>query len=81
MATGLRFVQSYSRATDLTVLACPVSVHGIPGACQVVAALLHGVCTLHTSSKESDGAWVEGSFSVDNNGVHKVLCWCMMSGV
>ena len=48
--------------TDLTVLACPVNMHGIPGAFQVLAALLYGVCTLHTSSKESAGAWVEGSF-------------------
>ena len=34
-----------------------------------MAALLHGVCTLHTSSKGSDGAWVEGSFAVDIHGV------------
>ena len=44
-------------------------MHGIPGASQVLAALLHGVCTLHTSSKKSDGAWVEGSFPVDTSGV------------
>ena len=60
---------AYSRATDLTVLACPLTMHGIPGACQVLAALLHGACTLHTSSKEADGAWVEGSFPVDTSGV------------
>ena len=39
---------AYSRATDLTVLACPVNMQGIPGALQVIAALLHGVCTLRT---------------------------------
>ena len=42
---------AYSRATDLTVLACPVNMHGIPGALQVLAAPLHGVCTIHTGSK------------------------------
>ena len=46
----------------------PVNMHGLR-ACQVLAALRHEVCTLHTSSKESDGAWVEGSFLADNNGV------------
>ena len=40
---------AYSRATDLTVLACPVNMFGIPGALQVLAALLHGVHTIHTN--------------------------------
>ena len=39
-----------SRATDLTVLACPLNMHGLEGATQVIAALLHGACTLHTSN-------------------------------
>ena len=41
---------AYSRATDLTVLACPVNMQGIPGALQVLAALLHGVCTIRTEN-------------------------------
>ena len=41
-------------------------MHGIPGAFEVLAALLHGVCTLHTSSKESARVRVEGAFPVDN---------------
>ena len=43
-----------SRATDLTILACPLNVQGMPGALQVLAALLHGVQTIHTydSNKE-----------------------------
>ena len=36
---------------------------------QVLSALLHGVCTLHTSYKESAGVWVDGCFSVGNKGV------------
>ena len=40
---------AYSRATDLTILACPVNMQGMPGALQVLAALLHGVQTIHTS--------------------------------
>ena len=40
---------AYSRATDLTILACPWAL-------QVLAALLHGVQTIHTydSNKEPD---------------------------
>ena len=41
----------------------------MPGALQVLAALLHGVCTLHASSKEPAGVRVEGVFPVDSNGV------------
>ena len=40
---------AYSRATDLTILACPVNMHGIPGALQVIATLLHGAHTIHTN--------------------------------
>ena len=55
---------AYSRATDLTG-----NTHGIPGVSQVTTALLHGVCTLHTSHKESAGVWVDGCFSAGSNGV------------
>ena len=45
---------AYSRATDLTILACPLNMQGMPVALQVLAALLHGVQTIHTydSNKE-----------------------------
>ena len=45
---------AYSRATDLTILACPLNMQGMPGALQVLAALLRGVQTIHTydSNKE-----------------------------
>ena len=39
---------TYSRATDLTILACPLNMQGMPGALQVLAALLHGVQTIYT---------------------------------
>ena len=39
---------AYSRATDLTILACPLNMQGMPGALQVLAALLHGVQTIYT---------------------------------
>ena len=47
---------AYSRATDLTILACPLNTQGMPEALQVLAALLHGVQTIHTydSNKEPD---------------------------
>ena len=47
---------AYSRATDLTILACPLNTQGMPGALQVLAALLRGVQTIHTydSNKEPD---------------------------
>ena len=60
---------AYSRATDLTVLACPVKKHGLTGASQVIGALLHGVCTIHTSYKTSSEARVEGSFEVGKKSV------------
>ena len=39
---------AYSRATNLTILACPLNMQGMPGALQVLAALLHGVQTMYT---------------------------------
>ena len=51
------------------MLACPVNMHGLTGASQVIGALLHGVCTLHTSYKASSDAQVEGSFEVGTKGV------------
>ena len=53
-----------SRATDLTVLACPLNTHGLEGAAQVIAALLHGACTLRTSNTAPGTAQVEGSFDI-----------------
>ena len=41
-------VVAYSRATDLSILACPLNMQGMPGALQVLAALLHGVQTIYT---------------------------------
>ena len=43
---------AYSRATDLTILACPLNMQGMPGALQVLAALLHGVQTIYTYDNE-----------------------------
>ena len=40
---------AYSRATNLTILACPLNMQGMPGALQVLAALLRGVQTIHTT--------------------------------
>ena len=40
---------AYCRATNLTILACPLNMQGMPGALQVLAALLHGVQTVYTS--------------------------------
>ena len=60
---------AYSRATDLTVSACPVNMHGLTGVSQVISALLHGACTIHTSDKESVGVSVEGSFSSSRRAV------------
>ena len=39
---------AYSRATNLTILACPLNMQGMPGALQVLAALLHGAQTIYT---------------------------------
>ena len=44
---------AYSRATDLTVSACPVNMHGTTGVSQVLSALLHGVCTLSTDDQQT----------------------------
>ena len=54
---------AYSRATDLTVSACPVNMNGTTGMSQVISALLHGVCTLYTDDQQPVGVWVEGHFS------------------
>ena len=51
-----------SRATDLTVLARPLNMHGLEGAAQVIAALLHGVCTVRTTDTVPGTAQVEGHF-------------------
>ena len=40
---------AYSRATNLTMLASPLNMQGMPGALQALAALLHGVQTVHTN--------------------------------
>ena len=60
---------AYSRANDLTVLVCPVNMHGLTGASQVIGALLHGVCTVHTSHKTSSEARVEGTFEAGKKSV------------
>ena len=39
---------AFSRATNLTILACPLNMQGMPGALQVLAALLHGVQSIDT---------------------------------
>ena len=54
---------AYSRATDLTVSACPVNMHGTTGVSQVLSALLHGVCTLYTGDQQTVNVRVEGGFS------------------
>ena len=53
---------AYSRATDLAILACPLNMQGMPGALQVLAALLHGVQTTKkpmtaTKSLTSSALW------------------------
>ena len=55
---------AYSRATDLTVSACPVNMHGTTGVSQVLSALLHGVCTLYTDDQQTVKVRVKGEFSV-----------------
>ena len=44
---------AYSRATDLTILACPLNMQGMPGALQVLAALLHGVQTIYAHDNKA----------------------------
>ena len=55
---------AYSRATDLTVSACPVNMHGTTGVSQVLSALLHGVCTVYTNDQQTSKAFVKGKFPV-----------------
>lgn len=43
----------YSRSTDIVVLASPIQKIGIPGALQVIAALLHGVYVIRTEEGKS----------------------------
>ena len=44
---------AYSRATDLAILACPLNMQGMPGALQVLAALLRAQTTYtYDSNKE-----------------------------
>ena len=53
---------AYSRATDLTILACPLNMQGMPGALQVLAALLHGVQTIYTHDNKE--ATIRGSLDL-----------------
>ena len=55
---------AYSRATDLTVSACPVNMHGTTGVSQVLSALLHGVCTVYTNDQQTSKGFVKGNFPV-----------------
>ena len=45
----LHVLMWHSRATNLTILVSPLNMQGMPGALQVLAALLHGVQTIHTN--------------------------------
>ena len=56
---------AYSRATDLTVSACPVNMRGATGVSQVLWALLHGACALYTNDQQTSSARVWGNFSVN----------------
>ena len=49
---------AYSRATDLTVSACPVNMQGTTGMAQVLSALLHGACTADTNDKQTSKAYL-----------------------
>ena len=53
---------AYSRATNLTILACPSNMQGMPGALQVLAALLHGVQTIHTEEAHPVGSGKRSCF-------------------
>ena len=55
---------AYSRATDLTVSVCPVNMQGTTGMSQVLAALLHGACTVYTNDQQTTKAFVHGQFPV-----------------
>ena len=65
-----------SRATDLTILACPLNMQEMPGALQVLAALLRGVQTIctHDSNKEPDmiGS-LDLTFDVDHTNKPRAL--------
>ena len=49
-------------------------MHGLEGAAQVIAALLHGACTLHTSDTVPDAAQVAGSFEIGELDVSSCDC-------
>ena len=44
-------------------------MHGLEGAAQVIAALLHGACTLHTSNAAPTVARVAGTFELGESDV------------
>ena len=48
MTRSVSHEQMWHTATDLTILACPLNMQGMPGALQVLAALLHCVQTIYT---------------------------------
>ena len=55
---------AYSRATDLTISACPVNTQGTTGMSQVLSALLHGVCAVYTNDQQTSKAFVQGEFPI-----------------
>ena len=55
---------AYSRATDLTISACPVNMQGTTGMSQVLSALLHGVCAVYTNDQQTCKAFVQGEFPI-----------------
>ena len=52
---------AYSRATDLTISACPVNMQGTTGMAQVLSALLHGACTVYTNDQQTSKTQSTGS--------------------
>ena len=55
---------AYSRATDLTISACPLNMQGTTGMSQVLSALLHGVCAVYTNDQQTTKAFVQGEFPI-----------------
>ena len=64
---------AYSRATDLTILACPLNMQGMPGALQVLAALLHGVQTIYTYDSNEEPTVFGSSSSHSGCASHDIL--------
>ena len=62
--SGTSLNVAYSRATDLTISACPVNMQGTTGMSQVLSALLHGVCTVYTNDQQTSKAFVQGEFPI-----------------